>query len=219
MAAAGDAAAERLGQRHDVGRDADSLIGEPWPVRPQPVCTSSNTNSRPCSSASLRKPGQEAVGRNPHAAFALDRLDHDGGRFVVDQPGHGVEIAEGGVDEAGHQRPQALVIFGLGRGGQRAERAAVEAAFEGDDLVAVLGRACSRTSLMAASLASAPELQKKAWPPKLRSERAFAHCPWTSVCQVLGTWISVATCSRTASTTGPGQWPSSLQPQPGKKSR
>ena len=29
MAAAGDAAAQRLGQRHDVGRDAEVLIGEP----------------------------------------------------------------------------------------------------------------------------------------------------------------------------------------------
>ena len=37
--------------------------------------------------------------------------------------------------------------------------------------------------------------------------------------QVFGTWISWPTCSRTASTTRGGQWPSRLQPQPGKKSR
>ena len=46
---------------------------------------------------------------------------------------------------------------------------------------------CRRTSLMAASLASVPELQKNACPPKLRSESAFAQRPWASVYQVLGT--------------------------------
>ena len=33
-----------------------------------------------------------------------------------------VEVAEGGVDEAGHQRPQAFVILRLGRG-RRSSRA------------------------------------------------------------------------------------------------
>ena len=77
----------------------------------------------------------------------------------------------------------------------------------------------SRTSLIAASLASVPELQKKAWPPNDRSERSLAHSPCGSVYQVLGTWISRATCSWTARTTGSGQWPSRLQPQPGNRSR
>ena len=131
----------------------------------------------------------------------------------------GLQVAEGGIDEAGHQRPEPLMILGLrgGRGG--AQGAAVEAALEGDDLVAALGRLCSRTSLMAASLASVPELQKNAWPPKLRSESALAQRPCSSVCQVLGTWINWPNWSRTASTTGGGQWPSRLQPQPGNRSR
>ena len=72
---------------------------------------------------------------------------------------------------------------------------------------------------MAASLASAPLLQKKHWPPNDRSESAWANAPWASMYQVFGTWISWPTCSRTASTTRGGQWPSRLQPQPGKKSR
>ena len=55
--------------------------------------------------------------------------------------GGGVQVAERRVGEAGHQRPQALVILGLGGGGGRAQGAAVETALEGDDLVAVLGRA------------------------------------------------------------------------------
>ncbi len=62
------------------------------------------------------------------------------GRLVVDQAGHGVQIAEGGVDETGHQRSEPLVVLRLrgGRGG--AERPAVEAALEGNDLVTLLGR-------------------------------------------------------------------------------
>ena len=87
----------------------------------------------------LSQSGQKAVRRNPHPAFALDRLDHDCGRFVVNQPGHGVEIAKRCIDKTGHQRPQSLVILGLGRRGQRPERAAMEAAFKRDDLVAMLG--------------------------------------------------------------------------------
>ena len=50
---------------------------------------------------------------------------------------------------------------------------------------------CSRASLIAASLASAPELQKNAWPPKLRSLSSLAQRPWASMYQVFGTWISV----------------------------
>jgi len=54
---------------------------------------------------------------------------------VVDELGHRVEIAVGGVLEAGEHRPQAFVVFRLGGRGDGAERAAVEAAAEGDDLV------------------------------------------------------------------------------------
>ena len=46
---------------------------------------------------------------------------------------------------------------------------------------------CSRASLIAASFASVPELQKNACPPKLRSESTWAHNPCHGVCQVFGT--------------------------------
>ena len=77
----------------------------------------------------------------------------------------------------------------------------------------------ARASLMAASLASAPLLQKKHWPPNDRRERASASSPWGSMYQVLGTWISLPTWSLTASTTLGGQCPIRLQPQPGNRSR
>ncbi len=85
-------------------------------MRPQPRLHFVEDQQQLVLVGQLAQAGQEAVGRNPHAAFALDRLDHDGGRLVVDQPGDGVEVAEGGVDEAGHQRPESLVVLGLGGG-------------------------------------------------------------------------------------------------------
>ena len=77
----------------------------------------------------------------------------------------------------------------------------------------------TRASLMAASLASAPLLQKNALPPNARSESNWANSPCGSMYHVLGTWMSKPTCSRTASTIRGGQCPTRLHPQPGKKSR
>src|SRR5437763_850103 len=71
-----------------------------------------------------------------HAPLALDRLDEDGARLAVDEAGGGVQVAVGGVAEAGEQRLQPLVVLGLARRAQGAERAAVEAVQRGDDLVA-----------------------------------------------------------------------------------
>ena len=58
-----------------------------------------------------------------------------------------------------------------------------------------------RASLIAASFASVPELQKNDCPFQLvRTLSASASSACGSECQVLGTWISVPTCLRTAST-------------------
>ena len=59
----------------------------------------------------------------------------------------GLQVSERRVGEAGHQRPEALVILRLGGGGGRAEGAAVESALERDDLVAMLGRAVQADQL------------------------------------------------------------------------
>ena len=131
---------------------------------------------------------------------------------------HGLQIAERRVDEAGHQRPEALVILGLGGGRGRAQRAAVKAALEGDDLVALLGRV-QADQLDGGFVGLGPRVAEERLPAETPLRRALAQSPCNSVCQVLGTWISWPNCSRTASTTGRGQWPSRLQPQPGKKSR
>ncbi len=134
------------------GVTPDGLVGEPVPGAAEAALHFVEDQQQAVLVGQLAEAGQEAVGRNPHAAFALDRLDHDGGRLVVDQPRDGVEIAERGVDEAGHQRAEALVVLGLGRGGERAERAAVEAALEGDDLVAATGRPITRAACRPAAV-------------------------------------------------------------------
>ena len=78
---------------------------------------------------------------------------------------------------------------------------------------------CSRASLIAASFASAPELQKNAWPPKLRSRKQLGpaalrfHVPGVGHVDQLGHLLLHRLDDRG------GQWPSRLQPQPGKKSR
>ena len=59
-----------------------------------------------------------------------------------------------------------------------------------NDLVPARGVPVQPASLMAASFASAPLLQKKHWPPNDRSERAWANAPCASMYQVFGTWIS-----------------------------
>ena len=59
MAAPGDAAAQALGQRHDIGRHAGMLIGEPFAGAAAAALHFVEDQQQPCSSASSRKPLQE----------------------------------------------------------------------------------------------------------------------------------------------------------------
>ena len=98
-----------------------------------PHCTSSSTSSRPCSSHSLRRPLQELVRADAHAALALHRLDHDGRRLRADGFLRGLEVAEGHQIEAGGRLAEAFQVFLVAGGGDGGQRAAVERALEGDD--------------------------------------------------------------------------------------
>jgi len=72
--------------------------------------------------------------------------------------------------EAGDERCKRRLLGLLGRGGQRA----VGTPVKGTDTTSPAGRAL-RASLIAASLASAPELQKKTLPPRLDRDRRSAR--------------------------------------------
>jgi hypothetical protein len=78
---------------------------------------------------------QELIGRRPYAGFALDRLQHDRNCLARYQPLDGIEIVElrlgKSADLGLEQRLESL----LARRRHGRERAAVEAASEGDDLM------------------------------------------------------------------------------------
>ena len=73
---------------------------------------------------------QEALVRHPHAAFPLDRLDHDGCGLRGDRVAHGVEVAERHVIEARHRRAEALQVLGVAGGRQHGQGPPVEGALE-----------------------------------------------------------------------------------------
>ncbi len=109
------------------------------------------------------------------------------------------------------------MVLRLRGGGDRRQRAAVEAVLEGDDLVAP-GGVARRASLSAPSLASAPELQKKHLPPKERSEMIFARSALRLHVEVVRDVQQLPACSpnaadRRADGNGPVAVPT---PQPGK---
>ena len=78
---------------------------------------------------------QELIGRRPNAGFALDRLQHDGNGLARDQPLDGIEIVELRLGKSGDLGLEQRLKSLLARRRHGRERAAVEAADEGDDLV------------------------------------------------------------------------------------
>ncbi len=96
------------------------------PVRPMPVCTSSQTNSAPASRHSRCAPGQ-IVPRREVDPLALDRLD-DERRDVpaCELARERVQIAEADRIAARQQRPEALAELDAAVERQRAEREPVE---------------------------------------------------------------------------------------------
>ena len=73
--------------------------------------------------------------KRSHAAFALDRLHHDGGRARADRLVYALE-ARGYVEESVEGRPEAQLHLKLSGGGDAAKGAAVERPIQGNDLVA-----------------------------------------------------------------------------------
>ena len=137
------AAAEPLGQRHDVGRDAGPLVGEQLAGAAHAGLHLVEDQQQAVLVAELAQRAEERRRDDAHAALALDRLDQDGGGLGPDRALDRFEIAERHLVEAVDRRAEAFEIFLLAGGGERRQRAAVEGALEGDDAVA-LGLAARR---------------------------------------------------------------------------
>ena len=179
QAADRQAVRERLRERDRVGPDAERLQGEERPVRPTPVCTSSNASSAPSSSRELARRGDElgrrAGGRRPR----LDRLEQDAAGVAV----------RGGARASRRRSARANATPGQERLERRAlrrlagrrERAVVRPWNEPSSATTPVLPVALRAYLIAASFASAPELQKKAWAPPKRSESRSASSAFGSV--------------------------------------
>src|SRR5215813_9890168 len=76
-----------------------------------------------------------------------------------------------------------------------------------------------RASLMAVSLASAPELPKNTRSAKECSQRSWASCACWGMWKIFDTWRRVAACSRSVPTTLGWLWPRAVTEMPPVKSR
>ena len=131
------AAAERLGKRHDVGRNSGALMGEQLAGAAHAALDLVEYQEETMLVAELAQRAQERRLDGAHAALAHHRLDHDRRRLAADGALDGIEIAEWNLIEAFDRRAETLKIFLLAAGGERRQRPAVEGAFKGDDAIAL----------------------------------------------------------------------------------
>ena len=115
-----DPAGQRLRERHHVGLDAPVLVRPEAPGAPHAGLDLVEHEERAALVAQPAKDGQVAVGRDVDPALALDRLDQDGRRPVVDRALHRLDVAERDVLEAGQQRLEAVLVLLVRRGGEGA---------------------------------------------------------------------------------------------------
>ena len=128
-----EAAAERLGDRHDVGRDAVPFMSEELAGPAHAALHLVIDEEQAELVGDLAQPLEIAGRSRAHAAFALDRLDKNRRRLFADRRAHLVQIAEGDVVEAVHRRSETLQISLVARRGERRQGAAVERTLAGDD--------------------------------------------------------------------------------------
>ena len=129
------AAADGLGDRHDVGRDADRLIDEQRAGAAHAALHLVEDQQQAVPVADRAQALEESRRHHMDAAFALDRLDHDRRGLVRDGLLHQIEIAgSDGVEP--HVRPQPLHVFRVASGEGARQRAAVKGALERDDAIA-----------------------------------------------------------------------------------
>ena len=144
-----EAAAQRLGQRHHVGRDAVGVRGEQMTGAAHAALDFVEHQQRAMAIAQRAQAVQELLRRRRHAAFALHGLDQHRADVTGSHRRFGRgQIVEIAVAEARRQRFVAFVVLGLRGGGDGGQRAAVEAAAEAEDHAAI-GRTALRGRVLA----------------------------------------------------------------------
>ena len=103
-----DPAAERLAQHVDVGDDALELAGERRAGAAQAGLDLVGDEQHVGRGAQLADPREVAGRRHDHAGLALDRLEQDRDRVVVDGVPDRVEVAVRDDPEARGERAEAL---------------------------------------------------------------------------------------------------------------
>src|SRR3989344_1055087 len=133
----GKTAAEGFRERQHVGLDAEMLVAE-HPPRPSHSRLDLVEDEEDILFGAHAAQGQEIfLIRHADAAFAVDRLQHDGDRLWRDSLFKGREVVERHVHESCGERIKTLLVFLLTGRRHGRERAPVEGALEGDDLVAL----------------------------------------------------------------------------------
>ena len=127
------AAAERLGQRHDVGFDADALMGEQATRAAHARLDLVEDEQNAFVVAQLAQRPEEGMRRRADAALTLQRLDQDAGGGRTDGFFHGFDVAERDLIEAVERRAEAFEIFRSTRRGQCRQRATMKRALKSDD--------------------------------------------------------------------------------------
>ena len=134
----GEAVRDALCHAHDVRLDARELVAEWRATAEEARLHLVHHEEQAALRAFARHCLQVLRGCRPHAALALDALEHDRARRAdalwhgVKQVGQGGVVVERHVDEAGGKRLEVPVEDLLARCGKRRERAPVEALPCGD---------------------------------------------------------------------------------------
>ena len=131
-----EAAADALGGRHDVGRDAGPFVREQLAGAAHAGLHLVEEQQQ-AELVAHRAQALEILDRGgAHAALALHRLHQDGGGLRPDLGAQLVQVLERHVVEAFDVGRVALQVFRVAGGGEAGQRAAVERAVAGDDAVA-----------------------------------------------------------------------------------
>ena len=132
-----EAAADALGDRHDVGGEAIMFVREELAGARDAALDLVEDQQRAGFVGERAQAGQEFVARGADAALALDRFEQEAADVRTHGSAHRRQIAEGEHGEAIEQRGEPVAQLGLIGGADRAERAAVEGVAEGDDAEAL----------------------------------------------------------------------------------